>query len=140
MHPKIEFDIISHDTIRSLSSLLFSSENENIPIIKDTAFKGIFLAKLLFSNVNRLCVLNGREKLDNGDVKKIKEWVLQEEKIEFQDDFYRIDLNNYIILFRLYYFKNGIVLLGHFLERTFNSRMMLLEMRNEYLTQQIQQI
>ena len=113
------------------NSTLFESE------IEDTDFKGVFLATLMFSNIGKLDILSKQTLIKPRDIKKIRDYNIKGEVNVFREGFYRLDLSYCILLYKRYNCIDGVLYLGHLLEKNVQSRILLLEERQQYLEEQM---
>ena len=137
-YQNMELDVISNMTLSSLNSLLIPTYKESESLLRNMHFECLFIARMLYKDTNKLCIMNGDELLNKTDIDRIKTWLMHEEKFEFKDGYYRIDLDSHILMTKLLNYEIGVVLIGHLLKRNTESRIMLLEMRNKYLAEQLQ--
>jgi len=136
MNSKNSADIIVNKKIEDListfdSSTLFNSE------IEDSDFKGVFLATMMFLDVETLEILSDKTLLIIRDIKKIRNYNLKGKIDTFREGFYKIDLQYCILLYKRYNCIDGVLFLGHLLKKNIKSRIMLLEERQQYLEEQI---
>lgn len=82
---------------------------------------------------NNIIVLNENFKniFTEEDLIKIKTW-LPTTKGSYYNDYYRIDLKNYIFLFQFYISKGYRILLGNLLIKDFETRLELASMQQEF--------
>ena len=114
----------------------FNNDEEDF---KEGLFKGLFIARNFFSYINgdELVIIKGRNKLTEKDINKLKEWLKSKDKKEFRDNYYRLNMDSYILIFQMHNYSDNIILLGHFLENSLESRLLLLELRQQYLEEQL---
>jgi len=126
---------INSQALENMNLLLKDNIESNIDL---SQFKGLLLLKYLYNDPTKIHILQGSENTTFEDKDKIRNWIITDNKYEISSGHYRIDLESYIIIFRLYNYIDGVVLLGHFLERNSLSRINLLEIGQQYLTEKLQ--
>jgi hypothetical protein len=67
------------------------------------------------------------------DKKILSDWIISREHKKYTDDFYRIDFENYIFIFKVYKFNKNIILAGHMLDNNPSAKIELLTIRQEIL-------
>jgi hypothetical protein len=106
-------DIISEKEIDVIVSLINS--DLTIPD-KLSRYRGLFLITAKGTD------FDFRSKsifLTQEDIEKINHFIKHKESYFYSDNFYRIDLKDYIMIFKVYTYKNHKTLIGHFLENNY---------------------
>jgi len=126
---------ITLDTLESIESLvsgagLNSSEYEDtIP----TSFRGMFILKI-YPEGDMKCNSSVPACVTENDERRIKEWISDPNRCYFFEDYYRVDLEKYIFIFKMYSFNRNKMFIGHVLSKTIQTRIMLIELQQTFLT------
>jgi hypothetical protein len=104
---------------------------------KNIEFRKLFVIEVSINNGKGLQVLQGKEIFSSEDLKHIITWVEEGNHRVYKENFYRLNLNNYILYFKKKYDNNMLYLVGHVLKQTNLSRLFLLELREQYLRELI---
>jgi hypothetical protein len=79
------------------------------------------------------CVASRKQCLTNNDISTVNEWLKNNEHPIYANDYYRLDLDNYILMFKVYKFNNNKMLIGHMLENKYDTKIKLIEIRQQFL-------
>ncbi len=133
---------INQQTIQNIQYFIsdYNEIDKETEDLNEGQFRGLFIAKGIISNLNNieLEIMKGNYKLSDYDKKEIENWLSFKEKKEYSNTFYRLDLETYILIFQMHINFKERLLLGHFLEKNLESRLILLELRQQYLEEKIE--
>ena len=121
--------------MQDLQLLDTDSDYNNIKGLLD--FRKLFTLKISIFNGKGLEILEGCSILNQEDIDKIYNWVFNEEHKKYKENFYRLDLTDQILFFKKHIKKDGLYLIGHSVDQTILNRLLLLELRQQYLTEQL---
>lgn len=124
------FESITIDTLETLEDII-NNPDEEVKI--NTSFKGAILVKL-YPEGDIECKCKKSISLTTIDINIIKNWFENNNEYEtYSNGYYRIDLDNYIMIFKVYSFNKNTLFFGHVLDNSLMSKMDLLEARQQFL-------
>lgn len=126
-----EFENLNLETLTVLEDLIF---DEKMPKAEELGshFKGVVIVKI-YPEGDIKITCKDPIKITEEDKKKIHDWLQLDTKEIYSNGHHRLDLENYIILFKIYTFNKNRLFVGHVVDNSIISRIELLEARQEYL-------
>jgi len=97
----------------------------------------LFILKISINNGKGIEIIKGENLFSKKDIKKIKNYIFKEINKIYREDFYRIDLEEYILFFKKVYKDDMLYLVGHALDQSILSRLLLLELREKHLSEML---
>lgn len=113
--------------------------NESYNLVKNTViFRKLFIIYISMKNTD-IEVVYGDNLFEKKDLEKIRNWLFNESHKVYKDDFFRLDLNDYILFFKKYLDEDNkeLYLVGHMIDQSIMSRLLFLELRQDYLEEQL---
>lgn len=126
-------DDVTMETLSVIEEIINDETmGEGVMEMLATRFRGMIVVKV-YSNgdIRTTCAMD--ECIYPEDKKRITDWLKTNEHDSYTDDYFRLDLVRYILLFKAYRLNNSKVLIGHLLENNFMVKVELLQARQRYL-------
>jgi hypothetical protein len=121
---------ITNDIIGTVKSLIDTADEVNYY----GSYKGLFIIKII---KNCLEFRSNIYELKEEDKKKIFKFIENEKIDSYSNGFFRIDLDDYILLFKVYHYNYEMYFIGHMVENSCYSKWELASTRSKIELQQI---
>lgn len=126
-----KFENLNLETLNVLEDLIFDTEIIDAEELGNR-FKGVVIVKIYPEGDIKITCKNPIQ-ITKEDKEKINNWLKLDTREIYTNGHHRIDLENYIILFKIYTFNKNRLFVGHVVDNSIISRIELLEARQEYL-------
>ena len=124
-----DFKNLDIATLQVLEELIFNNDDLND---LSSSFKGMIIVKIHpEGDISFKC--KAPELISDADKNVIGDWMNEKNHTIYSNDYYRLDLSNFIILFKIYKFNKNQMFIGHAVENSAISKIDLLEARQEYM-------
>lgn len=121
---------IDRDAIKTIESII----TEHGDTKENDKYAGLIIIQLDIAG-NIISIKGNCKPITDDDKEKIKDWFRYEEKYEYVNDMYRIDLRRYILMFNKHYYGNKTILVGYILNNNYETKLDLVETRQTMIMQ-----
>jgi hypothetical protein len=124
---------ISLEILESIEEIVADASISKMVAEKfDSNFNGMVMIKI-YPEGDMKCMTPCKQDISEEDRKKISAWLKMDDHRIYANGYYRLDLDNYIFMFKIYRFNKNKLLLGHVLENTIKTKMKLMEARQNFI-------
>ena len=129
---------ITLDETSHISDLDIADISQIMKEANDTDIDGTNLTRFVIIRVaadsSITPIENDNEYISNKDIKTISSWFKEEIHDTYSEDFFRVDLEKYIMIFKVHNNSDGKIIVGHLLNNTYDVKVQLIGSRQTYLT------
>jgi len=136
MKGKIDFDKIdslSFHTLRMIEEIVTdASLGDAVINTLSTKFRGLVIIRIDENGEIKSTCSEGNN-LSDEDKQRIFDWLHEEKHTEYSEEYFRLDLSKYILMFKAYSLDTGKALIGYILDNNSLVKVELLQARQQYL-------
>jgi len=125
---KEEIQPLSLESIVAIEELIEDGSLED----GNSNFKGMIFIKIYPEG--DIKIIHKNKMITSYDKKMLSDWIISMNHKKYADDFFRIDFENYIYIFKIYQFNRNIVFVGHILDNNPMAKIELLDLRQNILS------